>query len=313
MTQPPLAPLAPGWTEHRAPAGQPYWFNPTTNVSTYIRPQLQPPPPPGFHHPPQPLQPIHYAPGQAPPLITQPAPAHAPGVVKKEKREKPKDKKHVPGTDWVKVTTNKGNVFYTNKETKASLWTVPDEIKAEVEAMEKEANEAAAATAAAATATGANASGKKRKADEVDMTESAIVETGEAQTDDDLPEDEPEAVKDVPEASASPAPPSAPEPPAPIEPEPAAEVAALKPKKAKRKVVTEIEELEKDEDWQRRVAEEMAKEVEEQERAAVAKPEVVAPAVAAPTNGGVNRFEGTPEEAAAVFKVSRLVLRPAEQ
>lgn len=238
-------------------------------------------------------------------MIGQPQPVAVPAAAKKEKREKPKEKVAVPGTEWVRVTTNKGNVFYTNKETKASLWTVPDEIKDQVDAMDKEAKEAAAAATAEAEASVVNGAGKKRKAEAVEAaTEPPAAEDDDIQPDEGTPEEEPEVVKDVPEASASPAPTTAPEPAAATEPEPEPE-APPKLKKAKRKVVTEIEELEKDEGWQRRVAEEMAKEVEDQEQANLAEAEPVAPPQPAPAKAAANRFEGTPEEAAAVFKVSR--------
>lgn len=51
----------------------------------------------------------------------------------KKKKEKPVDKRPIAGTSWLRVTTNEGNVFYTNTETKTSVWTVPDEIKEQVE------------------------------------------------------------------------------------------------------------------------------------------------------------------------------------
>jgi len=78
------------------PAGQIYFFNTSTRDSTYVRPL------PAF-----------------PATATQ--------------KEKPKIKTPIPGTDWLRVTTNQGNVFYTNKAKKESLWTVPDEIKDAVE------------------------------------------------------------------------------------------------------------------------------------------------------------------------------------
>ncbi len=62
------------------------------------------------------------------PSILQP-PAPEP----KKKKEKPKEKTLIPGTTWTKVVTTEGNVFYTEKETKKSSWTVPEEIKREVE------------------------------------------------------------------------------------------------------------------------------------------------------------------------------------
>jgi hypothetical protein len=54
------------------------------------------------------------------------------------KKEKPKIKTPIPGTDWLRVTTNQGNVFYTNKAKKQSVWTVPDEIKDAVELLKKQ-------------------------------------------------------------------------------------------------------------------------------------------------------------------------------
>ncbi|KAI0307113.1 hypothetical protein B0F90DRAFT_1622551, partial [Multifurca ochricompacta] len=91
-------PLPPGWTEHIGPAGQIYFFNPFSRESTYVRP-----------------------------LPTLPAAAT---------KEKPKLKTPIPGTDWLRVTTNRGNVFYTNKVKKESIWTVPDEIKEAVKLLE---------------------------------------------------------------------------------------------------------------------------------------------------------------------------------
>ncbi|KLO09674.1 hypothetical protein SCHPADRAFT_879154 [Schizopora paradoxa] len=104
-----LSPLPSGWTEHIAPGGQPYFFNASTNESTYIRPL------PSFPLPPQP---------------------NAPNDPKKQKKEKPKVKTPISGTPWLRVTTTVGNVFYTNTEKKESVWTVPEEIKDAVEVLE---------------------------------------------------------------------------------------------------------------------------------------------------------------------------------
>lgn len=46
------------------------------------------------------------------------------------------EKLPIPGTPWLRITTNQGNVFYTNTETKTSVWTVPDEIKDAVDALQ---------------------------------------------------------------------------------------------------------------------------------------------------------------------------------
>lgn len=86
------------------PAGQIYFFNTFSRESTYIRPL------PAF-------------------------PATAP------QKEKPKVKTPIPGTDWLRVKTNQGNVFYTNKAKKESVWTVPDEIKDAVELLDKQEEE----------------------------------------------------------------------------------------------------------------------------------------------------------------------------
>ncbi|KAG0660642.1 hypothetical protein C6P46_004505 [Rhodotorula mucilaginosa] len=140
-----LAPVPPPWTQHKAPNGAPYWFNPITNVSTYVRPAaaLPPPPPPGFAvaaaAPPAPAQlpALHYTP-QAP------APAK-----KKDKKEKPKLKTRLGETNWTRVVTNKGNVFYNDSETKQSVWTVPEEVKHLVEELEQKEREEAEQAAAA--------------------------------------------------------------------------------------------------------------------------------------------------------------------
>ena len=44
----------------------------------------------------------------------------------------------IPGTTWTRVTTNEGNVFYFEKETKRSEWSVPEDIREDVAALEAE-------------------------------------------------------------------------------------------------------------------------------------------------------------------------------
>ncbi|BEI87779.1 uncharacterized protein CcaverHIS019_0104970 [Cutaneotrichosporon cavernicola] len=102
-------PLPPNWSEHRAPDGvTPYYYNTATKASTYTRPTF---------------------------ATAAPAPAAAPKE-KKKKKEKPKDRVPIPGTGWTRVTTNEGNVFYFEKETKRSEWTIPDEIAEAVAAFD---------------------------------------------------------------------------------------------------------------------------------------------------------------------------------
>lgn len=109
-------PLPAGWSEHTAPDGRTkYYYNSNTKESTYNRPSFAPLPQNGG--------------GSDPPSTS--------GETKKTKKEKPKQKVPIPDTTWVRVTTNEGNTFYFEKESKRSEWTVPDEIKDAVEAMDR--------------------------------------------------------------------------------------------------------------------------------------------------------------------------------
>ena len=137
-------PLPPGWSEHNgefdpirfdwefvvddhiAPDGvTKYYYNSNTKESTYTRPAYPGPFPafPGGFAIPQP----------SPPANTTAAP--------KKQKEKPKVKVAIPGTTWQRITTNEGNVFFFEKESKRSEWSVPDEIKEEVDALETEEKE----------------------------------------------------------------------------------------------------------------------------------------------------------------------------
>ncbi|KAL0579544.1 hypothetical protein V5O48_002473 [Marasmius crinis-equi] len=106
-----LPPLPPPWTQHTAPTGHTYYFNPNTKESTYVRPL------PTFLQPGQPAQ--------------QP----------QKKKDKPLSKVQIPGTEWLRVKTTEGRVFYTHKTKKESVWTVPKEIKDALEEFEREENE----------------------------------------------------------------------------------------------------------------------------------------------------------------------------
>lgn len=114
---PPVQGLPPGWSQHLAPNGQPYYFNAVTGQSTHVHPFAQGSPQP---------QPAHAGPSSAAPAPSKP------------KKEKPKTKDPIPGAPgWIRVTTNMGNVFYTHPESRRSEWTVPDEIKDAVADMDK--------------------------------------------------------------------------------------------------------------------------------------------------------------------------------
>jgi len=54
------------------------------------------------------------------------------------KQEKPLFKAHIPTTDWLRVKTTEGNVFYSHKVRKESVWIVPDEIKEASEQLEQD-------------------------------------------------------------------------------------------------------------------------------------------------------------------------------
>ncbi|KAG6854796.1 hypothetical protein C0991_001223 [Blastosporella zonata] len=109
MSAPPFVPqtppLPPGWSENLAPGGQVYYHNPQTRESTYVRPI------PAF-----PTLPI-----------MQPE-LH-------KKKEKPLVKTPIPGTEWLRVRTTEGNIFYSHTVSKESRWTIPAEIKDAVEAL----------------------------------------------------------------------------------------------------------------------------------------------------------------------------------
>ncbi|GAA6063682.1 hypothetical protein JCM10212_003349 [Sporobolomyces blumeae] len=335
----PLPPLPPGWTQHRAPGGQAYYFNPTTNVSTYVRPlptapPPPPPPPPGFAIAPGGIpSPVGFplngggVPGQfAPPLHFGGGGGGGGGTDKKgkkdkDKKEKPKDKVAIEGTPWIRVTTNKGNVFYNHKETKESVWTVPDEIKGQVEALEErerrdkeerdkeergrreqeeERERVEREVEEKRKEEEEEKNARKRKVEEEEEEaegEGEAGEEGHEKGDLDI-EIEGSAERAVPSRSPSisaAATTGGEGGNADVEGEP-------KKKKIKTRVVSSIEELESEEDWQRQMAEQMAREVEEEE--AREKKEIEA--LARPASDAIvpeSQFEVNQVEAAALYKV----------
>ncbi|KIM22077.1 hypothetical protein M408DRAFT_333084 [Serendipita vermifera MAFF 305830] len=100
-------PLPSPWTEHIAPTGFLYYYNPLTAESTYNRPISL-----SFAHLGKPTKP-------------------------KKKKEKPAKKTRIEASVWYRVLTNRGNVFYFNEEKRESTWDVPGDIASAVEAMEK--------------------------------------------------------------------------------------------------------------------------------------------------------------------------------
>jgi len=84
------------------------------------------------------------------------APAQTVSV--KQKPEKPLLKTHIPGTDWLRITTTERNIFYFHRISKKSTWVVSDELKAVLDAFEVEEKVDEQTTA--------GKSKSKRKADE---------------------------------------------------------------------------------------------------------------------------------------------------
>lgn len=163
--------------------------------------------------------------------------------MKKEKKEKPKTKTPIEGTDWIKVETNKGNVFWTNSVTKESVWTLPGEIKEAIKARE---------------------SGNEKKRKEMD-DEGALHDEGNAvveTTTEGQQESTLELEVEVGGATGTEALLVVSDIPSTVE-----DSDLPKKKKQKKKTVRDIEELEQDEDWQREVAAQMAAEVAEAEAA----------------------------------------------
>ncbi|CAG8727451.1 7600_t:CDS:1, partial [Acaulospora colombiana] len=105
-----LTPLPSPWTEHIAPTGHYYYYNPITTESTYIRP-------------------ISLT------TLLSNALSNVSTTKKKKKKEKPLRKQAIPDTPWLRVVTNRGNVFYANKDTKESTWDVPQGLEEALAAM----------------------------------------------------------------------------------------------------------------------------------------------------------------------------------
>ncbi|TFK28756.1 HSP90-domain-containing protein [Coprinopsis marcescibilis] len=131
-----MPPLPPGWTQHLGPGGQLYYHHAQTQQSTYVRPL---------------------------PTYTVPAPTPT-----QPKKEKAHIKTAIPGTDWLRVTTTEGNIFYSNKTTKQSSWVVPPEIAEAVMTFDQAPPAATAPPSTKSSAkTNAPTKDAKRKIDEV--------------------------------------------------------------------------------------------------------------------------------------------------
>lgn len=144
-----LAPLPPGWTEHKAPTGHTYFYNAETKESTYTRPSA-----------PAPMDPLtSFAQHQAVPQINLADPRvanaymaqyNAPATQsyrggfgggrggrggghdrpRPQPVDKPRSKAAIPGCEpWILVYTKYGRRFAYNPEKKASFWRIPEKLK----------------------------------------------------------------------------------------------------------------------------------------------------------------------------------------
>ncbi|RPA83776.1 hypothetical protein BJ508DRAFT_223434 [Ascobolus immersus RN42] len=174
-------PLAPGWTEHKAPTGHKYYYNAATKQSTYTRPVATgpspvtpaPPPPPAFpaysaypqqqyQAPPRQSGPLPYVPFEPyqPPqkhekrLATGAEAGYGLGLPTykleptntssrtKKKGDSPKRKRVIPGAHpWVIVITKAGRQFVHNLDTRISLWKAPEEVQKWIDRMPEETEE----------------------------------------------------------------------------------------------------------------------------------------------------------------------------
>ncbi|KAI8374374.1 uncharacterized protein BYT42DRAFT_576131 [Radiomyces spectabilis] len=129
----PMMVLPPGWTEHVAPTGQPYWHNSFTGQSSWVRP----PPVPFVPMPPRPMPPFMPV-AQGAPVASVPSVAP---VLKKQKQKK----KKIPGTNWLFVLLEDGHEFYYDRDTKKSVWEMPEELAEPMEQLRKKEEEEAEA------------------------------------------------------------------------------------------------------------------------------------------------------------------------
>lgn len=160
-------PLPSGWTEHLGPQNQAYFYNSISKESTYTRP-------------------------------TETSPSSNSTI-----KDKPISKIPIPGADgWLKVTTTQGNVFYSHKPSKRSEWSIPQEIREQVEALDKKSEPK--------TESVESESDSKRKRVELEGLES-ITKSVENQNQDDSPssskrprtDDQPEAITEFVSSNGS--------------------------------------------------------------------------------------------------------------
>ncbi|EGR44664.1 uncharacterized protein TRIREDRAFT_111981 [Trichoderma reesei QM6a] len=155
-----LAPLPPGWTEHKAPTGHTYYYNAETKESTYKRPVLQLPSQPAA----EPSSPSPFSPYAAVPNLSDPNVANAfmaqfnkpppqaqrggfgggagrggfEGRPRPQPVDKPRRKEPIPGCEpWVLVYTKYSRRFVYNPVKNASYWRIPEKLMPAILEMDK--------------------------------------------------------------------------------------------------------------------------------------------------------------------------------
>ncbi|TFB03075.1 Pre-mRNA-splicing factor dre4 [Trichoderma ghanense] len=154
-----LAPLPPGWTEHKAPTGHTYYYNAETKESTYKRPVLQLPSQPA----PDPT--TSFSPYAAVPNLSDPNVANAfmaqfnkpppqaqrggfgggagrggfeGGRPRPQPVDKPRRKEAIPGCEpWILVYTKYSRRFVYNPVKNASYWRIPEKLMPAILEMDK--------------------------------------------------------------------------------------------------------------------------------------------------------------------------------
>ncbi|PNY25575.1 Pre-mRNA-splicing factor dre4 [Tolypocladium capitatum] len=143
------APLPPGWTEHKAPTGHPYYYNTETKESTYKRPGLplaQPAPEQASAYTPRPNVPNLADPNVANAYLAQfnpqPQSHHRGGYgggrggrggfdgrPRPQPIDKPRKKEAIPGCEpWILVYTKYSRRFVYNPVKNASYWRIPEKL-----------------------------------------------------------------------------------------------------------------------------------------------------------------------------------------
>lgn len=152
-----LAPLLPGWTEHKAPSGHTYYYHADTKVSTYQRPCAEPNP----QTAPEQRHAYSSAPNLADPNVANAfmAQLNAPppgqhqqrgghagrggrggfeGRPRPQPMDKPRKKEAIPGHEpWILVYTKYSRRFVYNPIKNTSYWRIPEKLMPAILDMDK--------------------------------------------------------------------------------------------------------------------------------------------------------------------------------